>query len=220
MIRTENVCKVYEMGEITIHALDNVNLCVEDGAFLAVTGKSGSGKSTLLNILGGLDYPDSGRVLIDETDIGSLNEKDMSVFRRKNIGFVFQFFNLLPELTLMENILFPAYIDKADVDAAYLDYIISALALDDRKNHLPAQLSGGQQQRTAIARALILKPRLLLLDEPTGNLDEESSHAVIDMLCALNKETNQTMVLVTHDKDISAGAEKILRIRDGVILDE
>lgn len=220
MIRIQDVCKEYSMGENTVQALDHVHLTIEDGQFVAVMGKSGSGKSTLLHVLGGLDTADSGDVFIDDVNICTMREKELSVFRRKNIGFVFQFFNLLPELNLLENILFPAKIDQTDVEPEYLAYILRVLHLKDRENHLPGQLSGGQQQRTAIARALILRPKLLLLDEPTGNLDEESSIAVLEMLCALKRQTGQTMVLVTHDMDIAKKADRIVQIRDGVIVDE
>lgn len=217
MIHTHNVCKTYLMGDTEIRALDHVSLSVDDGKFVAVRGKSGSGKSTLLHILGGLDSPDSGMVFIGEKDIAKMQEKELAVFRRRHIGFVFQFFNLLPELTLLENVLFPAKIDKTVPDPDYLDYILETLELSDRFHHLPAQLSGGQMQRTAIARALILKPELLLLDEPTGNLDEESAGKVIAMLSTLHKETDTTILLVTHDADVAAAADCSVVIRDGVL---
>lgn len=217
MISMHNVNKTYLMGETEIRALDHITFSVEDGKFVAVRGKSGSGKSTLLHILGGLDTPDTGMVLIGGQDIAKMQEKELAIFRRQHIGFVFQFFNLLPELTLLENVLFPAKIDKTVPDDDYLDYILETLALEERLHHLPAQLSGGQMQRAAIARALILKPEILLLDEPTGNLDEESAKDVIRMLTAIHKETGTTILLVTHDTEVAAAADFSVVIRDGVL---
>lgn len=217
MIEVHNVCKTYLMGDEIINAVNHISFSVQDGSFISVTGKSGSGKSTLLHLLGGLDPVDSGRIIIDGKNICLMEEKELSVFRKKNLGFVFQFFNLLPELTLEENILFPAKVDKTVPDKAFFDYIIDVLGLGDRLNHLPSQLSGGQLQRAAIARALILKPKILLLDEPTGNLDAEASDAVINMLIRLHKDLNQTAVLVTHDKDIADTADSKIIIRDGVL---
>ena len=217
MIDLRNVHKSYLMGDKEIRALDHITFAVEGGKFVAVRGKSGSGKSTLLHVVGGLDTPDGGMVRIAGEDITKMQEKELAVFRRRHIGFVFQFFNLLPELTLLENILFPAKIEKGFPDGEYLDYILDTLALRDRLDHLPAQLSGGQMQRAAIARALILSPELLLLDEPTGNLDEESAKDVIRMLTAIHKETQTTILLVTHDADVAAAADFSVVIRDGVL---
>lgn len=220
MIDLRNVHKSYLMGDKEIRALDHITFAVEGGKFVAVRGKSGSGKSTLLHVVGGLDTPDGGMVRIAGEDITKMQEKELAVFRRRHIGFVFQFFNLLPELTLLENILFPAKIEKGFPDGEYLDYILDTLALRDRLDHLPAQLSGGQMQRAAIARALILSPELLLLDEPTGNLDEESAKDVIRMLTAIHKETQTTILLVTHDADVAAAADFSVVIRDGVLSHE
>ncbi len=217
MIDLRNVHKSYLMGDKEIRALDHITFAVEGGKFVAVRGKSGSGKSTLLHVVGGLDTPDGGMVRIAGEDITKMQEKELAVFRRRHIGFVFQFFNLLPELTLLENILFPAKIEKGFPDGEYLDYILDTLALRDRLDHLPAQLSGGQMQRAAIARALILKPEILLLDEPTGNLDEESAKDVIRMLAAIHKETGTTILLVTHDTEVAAAADFSVVIRDGVL---
>lgn len=217
MIDLRNVHKSYLMGDKEIRALDHITFAVEGGKFVAVRGKSGSGKSTLLHVVGGLDTPDGGMVRIAGEDITKMQEKELAVFRRRHIGFVFQFFNLLPELTLLENILFPAKIEKGFPDGEYLDYILDTLALEERLHHLPAQLSGGQMQRAAIARALILKPEILLLDEPTGNLDEESAKDVIRMLAAIHKETGTTILLVTHDTEVAAAADFSVVIRDGVL---
>jgi putative ABC transport system ATP-binding protein len=217
IVRTKELKKIYGTGESAVAALDGVDLSVEEGAFTAVVGKSGSGKSTLLHLIGGLDAPSSGEVYIGEENITSMPEKKLSVFRRKNIGFVFQFFNLIPELNARENILFPLMLDKAEPDKAYFNDLISLLGIEDRLSHLPEQLSGGEKQRVAIARAMILKPKLVLLDEPTGNLDEESGRAVMDMLLSVRGRFKQSMVVVTHDRDVAARADAVVTIKDGAV---
>lgn len=221
MIKVENVSKSYYVGKNEIKALNSVTIQFDNNQFYSVMGKSGSGKTTLLNILGGLDRPDSGKVIIDNSNICMLDEKKLSVFRRKNIGFVFQFFNLLPELNVRENIMFPVLLNKSkidiDIDNDYYNQIISTLNLDSHISHLPYQLSGGQLQRVAIARALILKPQILLLDEPTGNLDYDTSLQTMDMLVELKNELKQTVVMVTHDLEMSSYADKTIKIQDGKV---
>lgn len=215
MIKTENLSKKYTQGQQEIFALNRLSIQIEDGEFVAVVGKSGSGKSTLLHLLGGLDTPTEGSVWYDGTNLTELSEKRLSVFRRDHIGFVFQEYHLIPELTVKENILYPALLAKKEVNPTYLKELISALELDERLTHLPSQLSGGQQQRTAVARAFINQPRVILCDEPTGNLDSRSGQAVIDMIARLKKQFHQTVVVVTHDLDFAKTADRILKIRDG-----
>lgn len=217
MIETKNCSKIYRLGEKEIHALNNVSVFIDKGEFVAVVGKSGSGKSTFLNLIGGLDSPTKGKIKINGTDITDMSEKKLGEFRRKNLGFVFQAFNLVPELTLKENILFPALIEKTDIKDSYFDFLVESLGLCDRKEHLPSQLSGGEQQRAAIARALILSPPVLLLDEPTGNLDEATSEKTLELLAALKKEIGFTTVLVTHDPDVAARADRKIILRDGCV---
>lgn len=216
MIVAENLCKTYGTGEGTVNALCNVNLTIEDGEFVAIVGKSGSGKSTLLNLLGGLDSETSGRVLYNDVDITKLGEPALADFRLRKIGFVFQFYDLLPELTAEENILLPAQLVKnksADISA-----IAERLGLSDRMKHYPSQLSGGQQQRVAIARALINNPNVLLCDEPTGNLDQKTGDDVMELLLQLNKTDNRTIVIVTHNPEIAARCERTIEISDGILV--
>lgn len=217
-IRTIDLCKTYQMGQNGINALANINISIPQGCFLSIMGKSGSGKSTLLHLLGGLDKPTSGSVFIGDQDISSLPESQLSRFRRRHLGFVFQFFNLIPELNLKENIIFPALLENRTYDKNYFMELCETLELEDRLKHLPGQVSGGQQQRTAIARALILKPCAILLDEPTGNLDSASSKAVMRLLKSLSERWQKTVVLVTHDEDAASYADRRLEIRDGRIL--
>lgn len=216
MIVAENLCKTYGTGEGTVNALCNVNLTIEDGEFVAIVGKSGSGKSTLLNLLGGLDSVTSGRVLYNDVDITKLGEPALADFRLRKIGFVFQFYDLLPELTAEENIMLPAQLAKnksADISA-----LVERLGLTDRMKHYPSQLSGGQQQRAAIARALINNPDVLLCDEPTGNLDQKTGGDVMELLLKLNKTEKRTIVIVTHNPEISARCERTIEILDGVLV--
>lgn len=216
MIVAENLCKTYGTGEGTVNALCNVNLTIEDGEFVAIVGKSGSGKSTLLNLLGGLDSETSGRVLYNDVDITKLGESALADFRLRKIGFVFQFYDLLPELTAEENIMLPAQLAKnksADISA-----LVERLGLTDRMKHYPSQLSGGQQQRAAIARALINNPDVLLCDEPTGNLDQKTGDDVMELLLQLNKTEKRTIVIVTHNPEIAARCERTIEILDGVLV--
>lgn len=216
MIVAENLCKTYGTGEGAVNALCNVDLTIEDGEFVAIVGKSGSGKSTLLNLLGGLDSVTSGRVLYNDVDITKLGESALADFRLRKIGFVFQFYDLLPELTAEENIILPAQLAKnksADISA-----LVERLGLTDRMKHYPSQLSGGQQQRAAIARALINNPDVLLCDEPTGNLDQKTGDDVMELLLKLNKTEKRTIVIVTHNPEIAARCERTIEISDGVLV--
>lgn len=216
MIVAENLCKTYGTGEGAVNALCNVDLKIEDGEFVAIVGKSGSGKSTLLNLLGGLDSATNGRVLYNDVDITKLGESALADFRLRKIGFVFQFYDLLPELTAEENIMLPAQLAKnksADISA-----LVERLGLTDRMKHYPSQLSGGQQQRAAIARALINNPDVLLCDEPTGNLDQKTGDDVMELLLQLNKTEKRTIVIVTHNPEIAARCERTIEISDGVLV--
>lgn len=215
MIKVNNLIKVYKQGNIEVCAVSDFSVEILDNEFISIIGKSGSGKSTLLHLLGGLDKPDSGNILIDEVDITKLTDNQMSKFRREKMGFVFQNFNLIPELTAKENIIFPLLLSKKEVDTDFLDWIIKLLDLDNRLDHLPNQLSGGQKQRVAIARAFITKPKFVFCDEPTGNLDSESSDTVMKMILALKQELQMTVLLVTHDKDYASIADKIIELKDG-----
>lgn len=216
MITVDNLVKSYKVNG-GVKALDGVSLSVNDGELVFIMGKSGSGKSTLLHMLGGLDKPTSGSVKYDETEISCLSENALSVFRRDNIGYVFQEYNLIPELTAEENIKYPVYLAKKNVDQKLWEYLIDELGLKDRLSHLPNQLSGGQQQRVAIARALLSNPRVVLCDEPTGNLDSASSAAVQDLLFRLNSELHKTIIIVTHDSEFAAKGGRIVRLMDGKI---
>ncbi|MDE5992433.1 MAG: ABC transporter ATP-binding protein [Oscillospiraceae bacterium] len=217
MICTKNLIKTYGSGENAVHALRSCNISFSEKQFTAIVGTSGSGKSTLLHLLGGLDTPTEGEVLYDDISILKLDDSKLSTFRRQNIGFVFQFFELVPELTAKENILLPLMLDNAKKDKAYFTQLAETLGISERLSHYPSQLSGGQQQRVAIARALINKPKVMLCDEPTGNLDEKSSREVIGLLKDLQKNYGQTIIMVTHDPDIASSADKIIRIEDGEI---
>lgn len=219
MIKTENINKIYGSGENKICALKDCCVSFESGTFSAITGASGSGKSTLLRIIGGLDTAVTGNVLYDETGILSLDDTELSAFRRKNIGFVFQSFELIGELTAKENILLPLMLDKKRADVTYFDMLTKRLGIDDRLSHYPSQLSGGQQQRTAIARALINKPKVLLCDEPTGNLDKKNGSEVLDLLLSLQRELGTTIIIVTHDENIASKAKNTIRLEDGKTVD-
>ena len=214
-IQAIHLNKEYHLGETVVHALRDFEITIEPNTFTAIVGKSGSGKSTLLHLLGGLDRPTSGQVFLLGTEISAMKEEKRNIFRRKHIGFVFQFFNLIPELTVKENIQFPAILDRRRLDGAYYEKLIASLQLENRQAHFPNQLSGGEQQRVAIARALINQPEILLLDEPTGNLDEETTAAVLSTLKGLQQEFCKTLVMVTHDKEIAAAAGRIITMRDG-----
>lgn len=218
VVRVENLCKVYGTGEMKVNAVDNINLTINQGEFVAIVGPSGSGKSTLLHILGGVDRPSSGKVIVDGTDIYSLSEEELAIFRRRKVGFIFQFYNLVPVLDVEENILLPLLLDNKKVDRKYIDELISILGLNERKNHLPNELSGGQQQRVSIGRALAYSPSIVLADEPTGNLDSQNSKEIVDLLKLSVQKYNQTLVLITHDLDIASQADRIITIEDGSIV--
>lgn len=215
MIICDRLCKTYKMGVQKVTALNEVSLMVEQGEFLAITGKSGSGKSTLLHTLGGIDSLSSGCIKYDTVDITKLSEDALTVFRRNNIGFVFQQYYLLPELSASENIIFPSCLTKTSIDMAYYNDLVETLNLTERLKHLPSQLSGGQMQRVAIARALINKPKVLLCDEPTGNLDSETSHKVISAILRIREKYGQTIIMVTHDDDLANLADRKITIKDG-----
>lgn len=219
LLEVNSINKTYGTGEAAVNALKNVNFSVPKGEFIAVVGESGSGKSTLLNMIGALDTPTSGKVLIDGKDIFSMNDEKLTIFRRRNIGFVFQAFNLIPELNVEQNITFPVLLDYKKPDQAYVEEILTVLSLKDRRNHLPRQLSGGQQQRVAIGRALITRPMLILADEPTGNLDSQNSNEVISLLKTASKRYQQTIIMITHNRSIASTADRVLQVSDGVLTD-
>ena len=219
LLEVRSICKTYGSGEAAVRALKNVSFTVPKGEFTAVVGESGSGKSTLLNMLGALDVPTSGKVLIDGKDIFQMDDSRLTIFRRRNIGFVFQAFNLIPELTVEQNIIFPVLLDYQKPDKKYLEELLAVLGLKQRRGHLPSQLSGGQQQRVAIGRALFTRPSLLLADEPTGNLDSQNSSAVIALLKETSRKYAQTIVMITHNRGIAQAADRVLQVSDGVLSD-
>ena len=219
LLEVQSVSKTYGSGEAAVHALKNVSFSVPKGEFVAVVGESGSGKSTLLNMIGALDTPTSGRVFIDGRDIFSMKESSLTVFRRRNIGFIFQSFNLIPELTVEQNIIFPVLLDYRKPDQKYLEELLHILKLQERRRHLPGQLSGGQQQRVAIGRALITHPALILADEPTGNLDTQNTSEVIALLKEASRLYEQTILMITHSRRIAQTADRILQVSDGVLTD-
>lgn len=217
ILKVENLKKSYGKGEAQVEALKDVNLSINKGEFVAIVGPSGSGKSTLLHLLGGVDKPSSGKVNINGVDIYSLKEKDLSIFRRRNVGLIYQFYNLIPVLSAKENILLPAELDNRKIDKEYLDDLLNTLGLKERENHLPNELSGGQQQRTSIGRALINRPAIVLADEPTGNLDSKNSKEVIELLKLSVKKYKQTLIMITHDPSIALQADRVITIEDGII---
>lgn len=217
ILRVENLSKVYGSGETTVRALDDISFSVERGEFIAIVGPSGSGKSTLLHILGGVDRPTAGQVFIDNTDIYELDETKLAIFRRRQIGLIYQFYNLIPVLNVEENITLPLLLDERRTDEKHLGEILGTLGLEDRLKHLPNQLSGGQQQRVSIGRALINNPALVLADEPTGNLDSRNSTEIIELLKLSNKKYNQTLLVITHEQSIALGADRIISLEDGHI---
>lgn len=219
LLEVKNLSKTYGTGETAVHALKNATFSVSKGEFVAVVGESGSGKSTLLNLIGGLDTPTAGKVFLDGRDLFSMKERNLTVFRRRNIGFVFQSFNLIPELTVEQNILFPVLLDYQKPDQKYLEQLLDLFHLTERRRHLPSQLSGGQQQRVAIGRALMTRPALILADEPTGNLDSQNSSEVIALLKEASRTYEQTIVMITHSRTIAQTADRILRVSDGVLTD-
>ncbi len=217
ILRVEHLSKVYGKGETAVHALNDVSFSVQKGEFVAIIGPSGSGKSTLLHILGGVDKPSSGKVYVEGTDMYSLNNTQLAVFRRRQIGLIYQFYNLIPVLNVEENITLPLLLDGRKVDAAYLRELLNTLGLSQRVGHLPNELSGGQQQRVSIGRALINSPALVLADEPTGNLDSKSSAEIMNLLKLYNKKYSQTLVVITHDENIALQADRVISIEDGRI---
>ena len=217
LLEVKNICKTYGSGETAVKALRNVSFSVPKGEYVAIVGESGSGKSTLLNMIGALDMPTSGKVLIDGKDIFSMNDRKLTVFRRRNIGFIFQAFNLIPELTVEQNMIFPLLLDYQKPDKRYLEELLTVLNLKDRRNHLPSQLSGGQQQRVAIGRALITRPSLILADEPTGNLYSQNSSEVIALLKETSKKYEQTIIMITHNRSIAQTADRVLQDRKSVV---
>ena len=219
LLEVNNICKTYGSGETAVHALKKVSFSVPKGEYVAIVGESGSGKSTLLNMIGALDTPTSGKVVIGGKEIFSMNDNRLTVFRRRNIGFIFQAFNLIPELSVEQNIIFPVLLDYQKPDRKYLEELLTVLNLKERRNHLPSQLSGGQQQRVAIGRALITRPSLILADEPTGNLDTQNSSEVIALLKEASRKYEQTIIMITHNRSIAQSADRILQVSDGVLTD-
>jgi len=219
LLEVKAVSKTYGSGETAVHALKKVSFSVPKGEYVAIVGESGSGKSTLLNMVGALDTPTKGKVLIDGKDIFSMKDSRLTVFRRRNIGFIFQAFNLIPELTVEQNIIFPVLLDYQKPDRGYLEELLDVLNLKERRNHLPSQLSGGQQQRVAIGRALITRPAILLADEPTGNLDSQNSSEVIALLKEASRKYEQTIIMITHNRSIAQAADRVLNVSDGVLTD-
>lgn len=218
ILKVENLIKVYGKDESQVVALDNVSFSVEKGEFVAIVGASGSGKSTLLHIIGGVDRPTSGKVYIDEKDIFDLNDDELAIFRRRQVGLIYQFYNLIPILNVAENISLPLSLDNRKVDENDLNKMLKLLGLENRREHLPNELSGGQQQRTSIGRALITNPSIILADEPTGNLDTKASEEIVSLLRKSNKELNQTIIMITHNMEIAKSADRIIKIADGKIV--
>ena len=218
ILRVENLNKIYGKGENTVHAVDNVSFSVEKGEFIAIVGASGSGKSTLLHLLGGVDRPTSGKVYIDGKDIYSLSDDNLAIFRRRQVGLIYQFYNLIPILNVEENITLPCELDGKEIEKQRLDEILKILNLENRRKNLPNELSGGQQQRVSIGRAIINNPAILLADEPTGNLDSKASEEIISLLRLSNKKYNQTVIIITHDEKIALEADRVITIGDGKII--
>ena len=219
LLEVSNISKTYGSGEAAVKALKQVSFSVPKGEYVAIVGESGSGKSTLLNMIGALDTPTSGNVVISGKEIFSMNDRKLTIFRRRNIGFIFQAFNLIPELTVEQNIVFPVLLDYQKPDTKYLEELLSVLNLKERRRHLPSQLSGGQQQRVAIGRALITRPALILADEPTGNLDSQNTSEVITLLKEASKKYEQTIIMITHSRSIAQTADRILQVSDGELTD-
>lgn len=219
LLDVQHVSKTYSSGDTAVHALRDVSFTVPKGEFVAVVGESGSGKSTLLNMIGAMDTPSAGKIFIDGQDIFAMRERNLTIFRRRHIGFIFQSFNLIPELTVEQNIIFPILLDHEKPDKVYLEELLAVLGLEQRRHHLPSQLSGGQQQRVAIGRALITRPALILADEPTGNLDTKNTQEVIALLKEASRKYEQTILLITHSQAIAQTADRILQVSDGVLTD-
>lgn len=218
ILKIENVSKSYGTGDNQVKALDNINLEIQEGEFIAITGTSGSGKSTLLHIIGSVDKPTSGRILLEEEDIYMMNDDEQSKLRRSKIALIYQFYNLIPTLNVKENIILPTMLDNGKIDENYLNELINLLGLTNRITHLPNELSGGQQQRVSIGRALMNKPKIILADEPTGNLDSKNSREIMELLKTANEKYKQTIIMVTHDKELAKYANRIITIEDGKIV--
>ena len=218
VVQTKNLTKTYAMGEMQVQALDGVDFSVSAGEFVAIIGKSGSGKSTLLHMLGGLDVPTSGSVIVDGNDLTMLDRTQLALFRRRRVGFIFQQYNLIPDLNVWDNIIFPLALDGVAIDTEFIDELLTALHIADKRDRMPSQLSGGEQQRVAIARALAMRPALILADEPTGNLDTTTGHEVMGLIRTLAAKLGQTLIVVTHDIDIAQLADRIVEMRDGRIV--
>lgn len=220
LLEVKSISKIYGKGNNAVHALKDVSFSVDKGEYIAIVGESGSGKSTLLNIIGAIDIPTDGKVIINNKDLFTMTDSELTVFRRRNIGFIFQGFNLIPELTVEQNIIFPVLLDYKKPDRKYLEELLKILGLQERKNHLPSELSGGQQQRVAIGRALITRPSLILADEPTGNLDSKNSSEVISLLKESSQKYEQTIIMITHSRSIAQAADRVLRVSDGILVDQ
>lgn len=220
ILKVENLVKTYGKGENKVNAVDDISFSVQKGEFVAIVGASGSGKSTLLHLLGGVDRPTSGKVFIDGKDIYSLNNDNLAIFRRRQIGLIYQFYNLIPILNVEENITLPLKLDNKNIDKQRLDELIKVLGLEERRTHLPNELSGGQQQRTSIGRAMITNPAIILADEPTGNLDSKASDEIVTLLKKSNKDYKQTIIMITHNLEIAKVADRIIKIEDGKIVEE
>ena len=220
ILKVENLCKQYGKGENKVTALDNVSFTVNKGEFVAIVGASGSGKSTLLHLIGGVDRPTSGKVFIDGKDIYKFNDDELAIFRRRQVGLIYQFYNLIPILNVEENITLPLKLDNRNIDKKRLDELIKVLGLEERRTHLPNELSGGQQQRTSIGRAMITNPAIILADEPTGNLDSKSSDEIVELLRKSNRDYKQTIIMITHNMEIAKSADRIIKIEDGKIVGE
>lgn len=220
LLEIKSISKIYGKGNNAVHALKDVSFSVDKGEYIAIVGESGSGKSTLLNIIGAIDIPTDGKIIINNKDLFTMTDSELTVFRRRNIGFIFQGFNLIPELTVEQNIIFPVLLDYKKPDRKYLDELLNILGLQERRNHLPSELSGGQQQRVAIGRALITKPSLILADEPTGNLDSKNSSEVISLLKESSQKYEQTIIMITHSHSIAQSATRVLRVSDGILVDQ
>lgn len=219
ILEVKDLCKTYGTGETAVHALNHISFSVRKGEFIAIVGESGSGKSTLLNVVGALDNATSGKVLIDGKDIFSMSEKKLTVFRRQHIGFIFQSFNLIPELNVEQNITFPLLLDYKKPNPKFVNELLNVLGLMERRNHLPSQLSGGQKQRVAIGRALVTRPALIMADEPTGNLDSKNSQEVIALLQSMSSKYQQTILMITHNENHAGAADRVFRMSDGVLKD-
>ncbi len=220
ILKVENLTKIYGKGSTRVTALDNVSFSVNKGEFVAIVGASGSGKSTLLHLIGGVDRPTSGKVFIDGKDIYKFNNDELAIFRRRQVGLIYQFYNLIPILNVEENITLPLKLDNREIDKQRLDELIKLLGLEKRRTHLPSELSGGQQQRTSIGRSMITNPSIILADEPTGNLDSKASNEIVELLKKSNKDYNQTIVMITHNMEIAKIADRIIKIEDGKIVKE